>query len=314
MIKLRKFLVVILITCSIFTTGCDAGKILNTIQAIATAIQESVPAIQEIIKSVSDAVNGVSSSSFNSNTVPNNGNNSRPTDSADNSCPSVRVVSTTNEDIDTGSSKAPTNNTSPISNFDNMLLNSGTLSVPYSEAGNENNSQIASDIKSKYGITLLNGVSGSDGYFRFTSGSWDNRQMDKLEKVLSDLPSGFRSFTKGFAMYDKILDSSGGQPSGLGADPILLNKGQIDSYDCLAEVVVHEMTHLFQGKNKEVSRLWLNSFWKNGQPLRSSITDYGNTNFMEDMAESVAAFYTNPQRLKSYDPEKYNFIAKYIWK
>lgn len=97
----------------------------------------------------------------------------------------------------------------------------------------------------------------------------------------------------------------------------------------LGTILLHEMTHAYQNKgiyfpwdayNTLSMQEWmLVTKWvcvpvigcKNFQESEFP-TDYAATNPLEDMAESVRLYYSDPAKLKSISPSRYDFIKKYI--
>jgi hypothetical protein len=69
--------------------------------------------------------------------------------------------------------------------------------------------------------------------------------------------------------------------------------------------IVHEMTHNFQG-NQAVMNQW------RSQIRGRSVSSYGNTNSLEDMAESVSHYYLYPAQMKQTHASRYNFIKDKI--
>jgi hypothetical protein len=79
-----------------------------------------------------------------------------------------------------------------------------------------------------------------------------------------------------------------------------------------AGTTVHEMTHAFQNKNLAIERQWETQFWNGNSPKSSSVSDYGNTNASEDMAESVREYWQNGAAMKSSQPERYQFVKQFV--
>ncbi len=164
-------------------------------------------------------------------------------------------------------------------------------------------------IKAKFGIIMENGTA-----------EWALTNLRVIYNTLSKLPAKFYSCTK---YLQRISTTSLG--AGVGGyvnsgDPsrvYMTNLGV--SYD-LAGIVVHEMTHCFQfNGNYNVACAWTNQFWTarnsyNGQwqPISAPPTEYGRTNPLEDMAESVKLYVTSASTLKYQDMQRYNFIKQYV--
>lgn len=159
-------------------------------------------------------------------------------------------------------------------------------------------------IKQKFDIMMENGTS-----------SWTLSALQQLYSTLTKLPASFYSSTK---FIQRITTASFGpniagyvssdQPS-----RVFLTDGGVN-WDVVG-VTVHEMAHTFQFNNYGVALQWATSFWTyrnayTGQPTYVSAppTEYGKTNFMEDMAESVMLYYKSPSTLKSNYADRYEFI------
>ncbi|MBU1105744.1 MAG: hypothetical protein KKB51_03665 [Candidatus Riflebacteria bacterium] len=187
----------------------------------------------------------------------------------------------------------------------------------YDKVGNVTTAAGAADIKANYGITLINGKQWENSWFTLTPSSWTSQHTTALAAALSAMPEGFRKCTTGIAMQNSITAKDDGSGyGGLGGDPIMIAASKIGpgGYTNMAALISHEMAHQFQAKNPNVARGWAREFWPNGKQTRSSVTDYGNTDFMEDMAESVSWYFTNPDGLKYKDLARYEFIRSFIWK
>ncbi|MBF0409007.1 MAG: hypothetical protein HQM10_16790 [Candidatus Riflebacteria bacterium] len=158
---------------------------------------------------------------------------------------------------------------------------------------------------------------------------WLNNELVWVEEVLQTLPAQFVQCTSVVGR-----ERSMGSPTILGqtktnseCDRNVLS-GEC-SYD-LPEIMimdiacrnseefkatlVHEMAHNYVAKanHSNIQDAWDNQFWNGNQPRTPSATDYGNTNSQEDLAESVSQYWANPEILSKNNPERYEFIKKYI--
>ncbi|MFZ5951627.1 MAG: hypothetical protein ACOYXC_13035 [Candidatus Rifleibacteriota bacterium] len=307
---LRKFLVALLIVSSIFTTGCDASKIMEVITKVAEGIQKVVPVVKEVIDTISGATNNDNN---NTNTATNT-NTDTAADTDNNNDGVIVVDPTDNEDVGQNGNNNG-NNTAGTDQSVEDLIQSANSVLPYDRVGTVSTAAGASEIKSKYGITLLDGKAWREQFETGTASKWSAAKIAQLDQILSKIPANFRKCTSGFSMQGKITaNDDGTEIGGLGGDPIILSEGSTNTSEDFHHLVAHEMTHEFQRKNANMCRQWAAQFWNNGQPKKSSITDYGNTNFMEDMAECVAEYFKNPEKLRQHDPERYEFVKNNIWK
>jgi Mlc titration factor MtfA (ptsG expression regulator) len=84
-------------------------------------------------------------------------------------------------------------------------------------------------------------------------------------------------------------------------------------------VLVHEMAHCFHFAQSGVFSKWQSQFWGgrngysgSGSQVSSSVSSYGNSNSMEDFAESVRAYYMSGASMKRTHPDRYEFVKKYV--
>lgn len=159
-------------------------------------------------------------------------------------------------------------------------------------------------IKSKFGISAADG----DG------AAWNDPQLDRAYKVLSALPSGFRKCTKTI-VRDKFYRSSsvlGYVRMGIPTVHLLNSCCKENTFQ---GTLVHEMAHCFQAANTKINALWASTFWprgKAGGPKSSSVSSYGNTQPIEDFAESVRVYFQSGSSMKARYPDRYDFIKRYV--
>ncbi|MBF0544252.1 MAG: hypothetical protein HQM08_07460 [Candidatus Riflebacteria bacterium] len=167
----------------------------------------------------------------------------------------------------------------------------------------DNIAGLKAKISSKYGINALDG----DG------SKWTEAQLTIADKVFASLPNAFVKCTK-TVQRDAVFMS----PNVLGYVKMgiptvhLLNSSV--SYD-FQGTLVHEMTHCFQASNSQIATAWQNKFWPSGQmagPKPPSVSSYGNTQPLEDMAESVRVYWNSGATMKAQQPDRYNFIKNNV--
>lgn len=173
---------------------------------------------------------------------------------------------------------------------------------------------LAGEIRSQFGITLRNGPHENiGGGFSCTAGQWSASELRQMRDVLARLPAGFRRCTtviqSNGRIYGPRFECAGLYDPATGLMRI--------SKTCLADgsfrgTLVHEMTHAFQRSNPNIEQQWTRLFWAGNRPRTSSISDYGNTNPAEDMAECVRVYFEDSATLRAQDPARYNFIKQYI--
>lgn len=159
------------------------------------------------------------------------------------------------------------------------------------------------EMKSKYKITAVDGTA-----------QWTERQLEEANKVLATLPASFRTCTKEI----KRMVSYNGNSNVLGWVQMGIPTVHITNSACkegtFQGTIVHEMTHTFQAKYPDVTNAWINQFWPNGRLKSSSVSMYGNTQPVEDMAESVRAYWQSGDQMKRQYPDRYEFIKEKIMK
>ncbi|RCK78862.1 MAG: hypothetical protein OZSIB_1012 [Candidatus Ozemobacter sibiricus] len=173
---------------------------------------------------------------------------------------------------------------------------------------------LAGEIRSQFGITLRNGPNEDIGAgFSCSAGQWSASELRLMRDVLARLPAGFRRCTTVIQSNGRI---QGPQFECAGLYDPATGLMRI-SKTCLADgsfrgTLVHEMTHAFQRSNPTIEQQWTRLFWAGNRPRTSSISDYGNTNPAEDMAECVRVYFEDSATLRAQDPARYNFIKQFI--
>jgi hypothetical protein len=163
---------------------------------------------------------------------------------------------------------------------------------------------LAKKIRDEFGVSALNGKS-----------KWSVKQLEATYKTLASLPPAFRKFTKNIQRDSSINPFSrvlGYVQMGIPTVHMMdasCYKGTFEG------TLVHEMVHCFQSSNPRVAQLWEQTFWPNGRnrPARPpSPTSYGNTQPLEDMAESVRLYWSSGAAMKAQQPARYEFIKRYV--
>ncbi len=159
-------------------------------------------------------------------------------------------------------------------------------------------------MEKQFGITAVDG----DG------ATWSQRQLEEANKVLATLPASFRSCTTKI-QRDKMYQSS----SVLGYVRMGIPTVHLMDSSCkqgtFQGTLVHEMTHCFQSSHPDITQLWKKTFWPVGGligPWPPSVSSYGNSSYLEDMAESVRAYWQDGPNMKAKQPKRYEFIKKYV--
>lgn len=208
-------------------------------------------------------------------------------------CPGTTSGSTTPTTPTEPATPAPT----PIPTCPNNPAPTPTPSNPATSEG------LKADMAAKYGIKAIS-----------SDVNWTQRQLEEANKVLDTLPEGFRGCTKNI-QRDSMFQSPGVLgyvQMGIPTVHLLSSCCQMGTFQ---GTLVHEMTHCFQAEHPDITNAWTAKFWPNGRyggPSSSSVSSYGNTQPVEDFAESVRAYWQNGPRMKQAYPDRYAFIQQYV--
>jgi len=160
---------------------------------------------------------------------------------------------------------------------------------------------LKAEMKSKYGISANDG----DG------ATWSQKQLEEANKVLATLPAAFRSNTKTI-QRDAVFQSAGVLGYVRMGIPTVHLLNSTCYQGTFQGTLVHEMTHTFQANNPQLVRSWQQQFWMSGKPNPSSVSSYGNTQPVEDFAESVRQYWQAGARMKQSNPARYEFIRQNV--
>jgi hypothetical protein len=159
-------------------------------------------------------------------------------------------------------------------------------------------------MRQQFGITAKDG----DGAV------WSEAQLKAANAVLAKLPPHFRSFTKTITR-DRMYRNA----NVLGYVRMGIPEVHLTNSACkegtFQGTLVHEMVHTFQAENPTITRSWEKTFWPLGKfvgPIPRSVSSYGNTQPLEDMAESVRMYYQSGARMKQEQPKRYEFIKTHV--
>lgn len=109
MARLKIYALFFFVISSVFTTGCDASKVLEVIQKVAEGIQKAAPAIQEVVNTITQAVNpnaNTTANNTNSATNTNTANTPAPTETASNNKGASAAVASAGDNEDIGQTPA----------------------------------------------------------------------------------------------------------------------------------------------------------------------------------------------------------------
>lgn len=161
---------------------------------------------------------------------------------------------------------------------------------------------LKAEMRGKYGIEARDG-----------DAQWSERQLEEANKVLASLPECFRSHTKSIqrdGVYRGMTGVLGYVQMGIPTVHMMNGSCRDGTFQ---GTLVHEMTHTWQANNSALTNQWQRQFWPNGRtPSPSSVSSYGNTQPVEDMAESVRVYWQNGPAMKKSQPARYEWIKNNI--
>ncbi len=179
-----------------------------------------------------------------------------------------------------------------------------TTTTPTTQPTTTGTSSVAglkAEMKAKYGITATDG----------NGAVWSQRQLEEANKVLATLPASFRSNTKSIQRDASYMSASVLGYVRMGIPTVhIMNSACYDK--TFQGTLVHEMTHTFQANNMHITNAWQSQFWSSGRPNPPSVSSYGNTQSVEDFAESVRVYWQSGAAMKKSQPARYEFIRKHV--
>ena len=141
---------------------------------------------------------------------------------------------------------------------------------------------------------------------------WRTSELDNAIGIITQLPVLFRSCTKGLRRIKAGRNYGVAGFVEMNVAPVVFITDAGADYRGISGWVVHEMTHCFQMAHPEILETWENRFWAGfaffSAPKTPSVTDYGNTNSKDDMAESVRKYVALGKGMKESFPDRYEFI------
>jgi len=174
-----------------------------------------------------------------------------------------------------------------------------------------------------YDMTTVEGLTGAiQKDFKISveagsGGKWTAEELKGVYGLLKQMPPEFRKYTTTI-----VRDKESERAEGF-VNPIMPWKVHLcgTSY-YVKETLAHEMTHSYQFNNLKLTNDWNREFFgsriaylaKMGKPKTASVSEYGDTNSLEDMAESVREYYENPENMKKTQPGRYEFVKNRIMK
>jgi hypothetical protein len=270
-------------------------------------IQQVAEAFKGCTGSLSNTANNFTDQSSSGNDVVNNSANKQAADdnnSSDNSgsdpvLPQAPDNSNSAVNKGVGDTKAP-----PVNN------NQGA--APERPAGRDSAvdtndaMSLVRALKDKFNITVETGTA-----------QWSLSQLQQTYQTLSKLPPSFIAQTNMLRRISttNLGASVGGYVSSNAPRVYITDHGT----RTMTFVLVHEMAHCFHFAKPAIFNQWQSQFWGGrngysgtGTQVSRSVSSYGNSNSMEDFAESVRAYYMSGPSMKRSHPDRYEFIKNNV--
>ena len=145
------------------------------------------------------------------------------------------------------------------------------------------------------------------------SARWTSAQLAATNNLLSTLPNSFKRHTQNIKRERLISNHPNVLGSvALGIPTVNIADSATRSRSTWEGTIIHEMTHTFQANNREITARWERQFWNGNRPRSASVSHYGNTCPLEDMAEAVRAYWQAGPRMKQSHPDRYEFVRQFI--
>ncbi|MEZ7890208.1 MAG: SH3 domain-containing protein [Candidatus Wallbacteria bacterium] len=163
---------------------------------------------------------------------------------------------------------------------------------------------IVSAIKEKFGVSLPT---------ENTAVKWTVEILKNVYELFTKVPKAFYAQLKQIKM---VSEATANKVCGMAAGGYVMSNDPSTIYlstACIGDVqgtLVHEMTHSYHFANPSIIEKFQKQFWSSGRngysgsyekPVSASVTKYGNTNPMEDLAESVRAYYQGQNNWRDYE-------------
>ena len=207
-----------------------------------------------------------------------------------------------------GATTTPVATNTTNTNTNTTTTTNTSKALSYNEIIQKSDSQIRGEVVSKHGITF----SGVDK-------NWTKNEIGACYNLFENIDGFFVKHTKGVKRQSMYRS-----PGVLGyvrmpTPVVYLLDSTCRSRSQLQNTLSHEMAHTFQCTERTLSDQWsrqfhgISSSWDRRR-VSGAPTSYGNTNTLEDMAESVRLYIFNPTNLKGGWSTRYNFIKANMMK
>ena len=171
------------------------------------------------------------------------------------------------------------------------------------------------------------GLNGSHISYEDAS-PWKKDELDISILAMADYPSGLLPLTK-TKMFIHGTRGSGNGRVLANATITVFDAWDTKSKEYQRSTIFHELAHFYAGRSDmDEGQAWMSkSGWQrttkivDGKKVTHSeaefaytiVSEYGQKNEAEDFAESAVAYRYNPRQLKEVDPEKFEFLKKYMF-
>lgn len=173
------------------------------------------------------------------------------------------------------------------------------------------------------------GMNGSHIIKEETQASlWKKEELDTVLLALSDFPEGVMPIQESKTFIHANRETDNGRTLA-NAVITVFQRWNTQTPEQRRSTVIHELGHAIAGVTKlDDSPVWMkHSGWSTATAIvdgetvtvakaakpETIVSEYGQTNEWEDLAESVVAYRYNPKALKELSPDKYNLVKKLIF-
>lgn len=169
-------------------------------------------------------------------------------------------------------------------------------------------SEIAQKIREKFGVEIVN-----------AEYTWTAQELKMTYDILSELPKSFVQKTRVLAKgsSEKVFPGMGNCAGFASGSSVTITPLGFSDYK---RVLVHEMGHCFHFQTYEIQSQFQQKFWSGrngysgsaGTPNPPAISQYGNSNVMEDVAEAIAYYVTYGKSMQKMDPQRYELVKNLV--
>jgi thiol-disulfide isomerase/thioredoxin len=169
-------------------------------------------------------------------------------------------------------------------------------------------SEIAQKIREKFGVEIVN-----------AEYTWTAQELKMTYEILSELPMSFVQKTRVLAKgsSEKVFPGMGNCAGFASGSSVTITPLGFSDYK---RVLIHEMGHCFHFQTYELQNQFQQKFWSGrngysgnaGTPNPPAISQYGNSNVMEDMAEAIAYYVVYGKSMQKMDAARYELVKNLV--